>query len=82
MLQHLSSVAAAPQVIPQTCSSLQEITLTVIETVSRRAVLVKPVNSRNEALEILKQHGPGHDAHIRTPTYSELILSLGPGFQA
>jgi len=82
MRQNFSSVAAAPQIIPQTSSASQETTLTVIETLSRRVVLVKRVSNRNEALATFRQHGNGYDAHIRTPKYSELILSWRHGVQA
>jgi hypothetical protein len=76
MLQTPSTVAAAPRITPQTSSSSQQTTLTVIETGSRRVVSVHEVRDRDQALAIFRALDKGYDAHIRTPKYSELILSL------
>ena len=49
--------------------------LTVIESASRGVVFVDEVDTRKQALAIFRAFGDGYDVHIRTRSYSELILS-------
>jgi len=53
-----------------------ETTLTLIEVISRRVISVQSVENRRAALEIFRKAGSGHDAHISTPRYDELILCM------
>jgi hypothetical protein len=76
MSENQSIIAAAPGIATQV-SAHSQTTLTVIETSSRRVVSVDKVGDRKQALAIFRALGEGYDAHIRTPKYSELILSMG-----
>jgi hypothetical protein len=53
-----------------------ETTLTLIDSMTRRVISVQRAASRAEALKIVRNAGSGHDAHISTPRYDELILCL------
>jgi hypothetical protein len=75
MLCCLSTSATAPQIASEAISS-QPVVLTVIETATRREISSREVENREQALAIFRAMGNGYDAHIRTPKYSELILSL------
>jgi hypothetical protein len=71
----LSTSATAPQIVSEAVSS-QPVVLTVIETATRREISSREVGNREQALAVFRALGKGYDAHIRTPRYSELILSL------
>jgi hypothetical protein len=75
MLRCLTTSATAPQIAPEAVSS-QPVVLTVIETATRREISSREVEDRKQALAIFRALGNGYDAHVRTPKYSELILSL------
>jgi hypothetical protein len=53
-----------------------EVLLTTIDVVTRRIISIRKCKSRSHALAILRNLDEVCDAEIRTPTYSELILSL------
>jgi hypothetical protein len=74
MVKNLS-IAAAPRTTTEVSARTEGIMLTIIESASRRAVFVDEVDTRKQALAIFRAFGDGYDVHIRTPSYSELILS-------
>jgi hypothetical protein len=74
MLRCLTNNPSALQISPE--AAPQTVVLTVIETATRREVSSCAVQDRGQALAIFRAMGNGYDAHIRTPKYSELILSL------
>lgn len=74
-----SIVAAVPGITPKGAFCCEQVTLTVIETGCRRVVSVHEFSDRKQALAIFSALGHGYDAHIRTPKYSELILSIENG---
>lgn len=56
--------------------SMATVTVTIIDAKTRAVIIDRQVTNRKEALAIRRHFGAGFDAHIRTPEYDELILSL------
>jgi hypothetical protein len=52
------------------------VTITLIDTNTRRVLQERQLASRCEALTFYRKLGPGFDAHIRNSRYDELILCL------
>jgi hypothetical protein len=75
MLRRLTTSATAPRIAPEAIF-FSPVVLTIIETATRREISSREVEDRKQALAIFRALGNGYDAHIRTPKYSELILSL------